>query len=262
MTPLPRLMVAPNGARRGKSDHPQLPVTDDEVVQTAIACHAAGADGVHLHIRDAAGAHLLDAPRYQALLDRLKDTVPGMYLQVTSESAGQYTAQEQRGMMRALRPAHVSVAMREMVRGPEDWAKAHGFYAWALENAVDVQHILYSPKEVAAFVDAVLRGQVPGDRLLIQLVQGSYAEGSEGALDLDLYLAEFDRVEDRVFDWMLCAFGKSETASLVHAARLGGKARAGFENALHHSDGTLAVDNASRIREIDAALRVAVPEAG
>ena len=38
MTGLPSLMVAPNGARRSKSDHPALPVTLPEIVATARAC--------------------------------------------------------------------------------------------------------------------------------------------------------------------------------------------------------------------------------
>ncbi|MEC7495261.1 MAG: 3-keto-5-aminohexanoate cleavage protein, partial [Pseudomonadota bacterium] len=34
---LPRLMVAPNGARRTKADHPAIPVTIQETVETALA---------------------------------------------------------------------------------------------------------------------------------------------------------------------------------------------------------------------------------
>ncbi|MEP2530018.1 3-keto-5-aminohexanoate cleavage protein [Shimia sp.] len=248
-------MVAPNGARRGKSDHPALPITDDEVVETARECQVAGADGIHIHIRDDAGEHFLDADRYAALLKRLEHEVPGMYLQVTSEAAGRYSAQEQQDMMRALRPAHVSVAMREMVRSPADWSDARAFYHWAASNNVDVQHILYAPDEVSAFVDAVSDGRIPGTHHLIQLVQGTYAHGSDGTVDLDKYLDELDRASTHSFDWMLCAFGTSETAGLAEAARCGGKARAGFENSLWHADGSLAADNAARIRDVDAALR-------
>lgn len=247
-------MVAPNGARRGKADHPALPVSDDEVLATAQACQAAGADGIHLHIRDENGAHLLDAGRYRALLDRLQDAVPGMYLQVTSEAAGRYEAAEQQAMMRALRPAHVSVGLREMVRQPDDWPAAQEFYHWAAGAGVHVQHILYSPDEVARFVGALDAGKIPGQHHLIQLVQGTYAEGMLAALPLGDYLRAFDRAEGHSFDWMLCAFGDAETESLVAAARLGGKARAGFENALHNADGSLAADNAERIREVHAAL--------
>lgn len=252
-------MVAANGARRGKSEHPALPVTDDEVSEAARACFAAGADGIHLHIRDAAGEHLLDAGRYRTLLDRLETEVPDMYLQVTSEAAGRYSAQEQREMMYALKPAHVSVAMREMVRDPSDWSVASEFYHWALANNVEVQHILYAPDEVARFVDALEANKIPGDHHLIQIVRGTYAEGSVGAADLADYLVQLDRGQNYSFDWMLCAFGQGETASLVEAARNGGKARAGFENSLWNADGSLATDNTARICEVDAALRKVVP---
>lgn len=255
MTALPRLMMAPNGARHSKADHPALPMTDDEMVESARLGQAAGADGIHLHLRDSAGKHLIDADRYRALLDRLASEVPGMYLQVTSEAAGLYSAQEQRDMMKALRPAHVSVALREMVCSPVDWADARDFYHWAADNGVEIQHILYSPDEVASFVDALNADHIPGHHHLIQLVRGTYVDGAKGANDLVDYLVQLDRAEKHSFDWMLCAFGHGETESLAEAARLGGKARAGFENSFWNADGRLAVDNAERIQEVDAALR-------
>ena len=144
MTPLPKLMVAPNGARRTKSDHPSLPITDAEVIETAIACQAAGADGIHIHIRDANGNHEIDVGHYKAILEQLRDAVPEMYLQVTSESAERYSGEDQRAIVRALSPSHVSVAVREMVRDPADWDVAQEFYEWAHASQVDIQHILYS----------------------------------------------------------------------------------------------------------------------
>ncbi len=259
MMALPRLMVAPNGARRSKSDHPALPVTDAELIDTAKQCMAAGADGIHLHLRDDRGAHLLDAQRYRRLLDQLEAEVPGAYLQVTSEAAGRYDAEAQRAMMRQLKPRYVSVAMREMVRTPEEWPAAQAFYAWAAETGVEIQHILYTPQEVQGFVIAIQNGHIPGRHHLIQLVRGTYAEGSKNAFPLSQYLTELKRADGQSFDWMLCAFGTDETASLVEAARLGGKARVGFENSFHNGDGTVAADNAERVREVDTALRQLQP---
>lgn len=71
MTPLPRLMVAPTGARRGKADHPALPVSIPEIVATAVACFAAGARAIHAHVRDAGGLHSLDPGLYRELLAEL-----------------------------------------------------------------------------------------------------------------------------------------------------------------------------------------------
>lgn len=254
MTPLPRLMVAPNGARRGKADHPALPITDDELIATTRACAAAGADGVHLHLRDGNGLHLLDAGRYRALLDRLEAEFPDLYLQVTSEAAGRYDAHAQRAMVRQLRPRHVSVALREMVRQPEDWPAARDFYHWAADVGVEIQHILYAPQEVQAFVIALESGRIPGTHHLVQLVRGTYANGSEDAQPLAGYLSEMAKADDQSFDWMLCSFGSKETSSLVEAVRAGGKARVGFENSLYNADGRRAADNAERVREVYAAI--------
>ena len=57
---LPKLMVAPNGARPTKKDHPAVPVTISETVETAKACYRAGAEGIHFHMRDEEGQHILD----------------------------------------------------------------------------------------------------------------------------------------------------------------------------------------------------------
>lgn len=256
MRALPRLMVAPTGARRSKADQPALPITDAEVIEATLACQAAGADGVHLHLRDDRGAHLLDAVRYRDLLDELTACAPDLYLQVTSEAAGRYGSEAQRAMMRQLQPEHVSVAMREMVRTADDWSAARDFYHWAVDAGVAVQDILYAPQEVCAFTQAGVRDDIPGPARQIILVQGSYADGSRDATALEAYLAPLE--ESGLMpsiDWMVCAFGSAETASLARAAALGGKARVGFENSLINADGTQAKDNAERVREVDAALR-------
>ena len=60
------------------------------------------------------------------------------------------------------------------------------------------------------------------------------------------------RMADISADWAACAFGRNETASLAAAFAAGGKARVGFENSLWNADGTVATDNAERVREIAA----------
>ena len=249
-TALPQLMVAPNGARRLKSAHHAIPLTDAELIKTAIDCHKSGADGIHIHIRDDAGLHLLDAGRYRALLDQLRDAVPDFYLQVTSESAERYDTQTQQSMMRSLKPRHVSVALREMVRSPADWPKATDFYSWAEDNGVEIQHITYSTDELRRFIDACARGKIPGDHHLLQLVLGSY-DGSQ--ISRPAHIKNFTALIDASglsIDWGLCAFGKEETACLIETARLGGKARVGFENSLWNADGSIAANNAARVLEV------------
>jgi 3-keto-5-aminohexanoate cleavage enzyme len=62
------ITVAPTGAESDKADVPALPVTLEELVQTARECEAAGAAVIHIHIRDDEARPTLD-------LGRLRDTV-------------------------------------------------------------------------------------------------------------------------------------------------------------------------------------------
>ena len=112
---LPNLMVAPNGARRSKADHPALPTTLDDLVATAVACQQAGADGIHLHVRDKDGQHSLDVGQYREALAAVEEAAPGLFLQVTSEAAGVFGPEAQMQMVRELRPASVTLAISELM---------------------------------------------------------------------------------------------------------------------------------------------------
>jgi 3-keto-5-aminohexanoate cleavage enzyme len=65
------ITVAPTGAEHAKTDVPNLPVTLEELVAEAVACEAAGAAMIHVHIRGADAKPTLD-------LQRLKDTVAAL----------------------------------------------------------------------------------------------------------------------------------------------------------------------------------------
>ena len=252
MTDLPRILVAPNGARRGKSDHPALPVTIDELVDTCVSCAAAGAGGVHTHVRDDKGRHSLDAGRYAEVVARLAEVLPGWFVQITSETAGRFSAEDQQRLIRATRPKSVSVAVREFVPDAATLPAARGVYHWAHENDVSIQHICYSRAELARLIAFIEDGTVPGNAHQVQLVLGSY-DGSRISRPEDIapLIRPMQDLEGRQsFDWMLCAFGREETDCLLKALKLGGKARIGFENSLWNRDGSLAKDNAERVAEL------------
>jgi len=251
--PLPDIMVAPNGARRTTADHPALPVTIPQIVETAKACFAAGAGGIHAHVRDADQVHVLDAGLYSELIAELAREIPDMAVQITTEAVGRYSPEEQRAVMRAVGPEMVSVALREMIpdAGTDEAAR---FYAWAHEAEISVQHILYAPDEVTRLAALAADGIVPRDDMQLLFVLGRYARDQESdPADLQPFLDALTATGLSA-DWAVCAFGRGETAALGAAFKAGGKARVGFENSLWNADGSVAVDNAERVRAI-AALR-------
>ena len=251
---LPQLMVAPNGARRTRSDHPALPVTIPEIVATAAACLTAGADGLHAHVRDREQRHVLDAGLYRELLEELAAAVPGMPVQITTEAVGRYSPDEQRALVWSVRPRMVSVALREMA--PADGlTEARDFYHEAFGSGIAVQHILRAPEEVDRLAALWAEGLLPDAAAQVLFVLGRYdtADAARPA-DLGPYLDALARLPGhRSVDWAACAFGPQETDCLTQVVERGGKLRVGFENNLVHRDGTLAPDNAARVRELHAA---------
>lgn len=251
---LPQIMVAPNGARLTQADHPAVPVTVDEIVACATACQTAGAGGLHFHLRDADQAHLLDAVGYREVLDQLTQACPDMLLQITSEAAGRYDPDVQREVVLKSQPTHASVALRELMREPDEVA---GFYREAAAAGITVQHILYNLAD-AELLKSVLPEEAFRDpELQLLFVLGRYVtdQASEPAM-LDPFLDWMAR-EGITPDWACCAFGQSETDCLIYAASHGGKCRIGFENNRLHRDGTLAKDNAERVRALAETLELA-----
>ena len=252
------IMVAPNGARRQQSDHPAVPVTISELAETASACHLAGAQAIHCHVRDKAGAHSLDAGLYREAIAEIKHrTSNAMAIQITTEAVGKYQPAEQIAVVKAVKPDLASVALRELCSSSEDMEQAVAFYRWARSAQIGIQHILYDPDDVERLARLVNAGAIPGERHSILFVLGRYSAGLESdPRDLLAFLATLQRSGlSEQCDWMVCAFGRGETAALAAALALGGHARVGFENSLLEPDGSVAEDNVAQVARITGLAR-------
>lgn len=248
MPRLPHLMVAPNGATKTKADHPALPITLAEVTETATACHAAGADGLHLHLRDEAGRHLLDAGAYREALSHLQAEVPGLTVQITTEAAGIYEPPHQRDVALHSGADLVSISVREMLRDDADVTLQ--FYEECAATGISVQHILYDITDAEALVGVLSDQQFRDPDLQLLFVLGRYTAGQSSDPEMLLPFTDWLAAKEIAPDWMICAFGPGESACLKAAHAVGGKRRVGFENSLWHSDGQLARDNAERVAQI------------
>ncbi len=246
------IMAAPNGARKTGRDHPNLPVSIAATVAEAVACHAAGASILHAHVRGREDEHVLDAGLYRELLAEMARQAPGMLVQITSEAVGRYSPEEQIAVIRAVQPRMASMCLREITSQFTDSDTARAFFAWCEDNAVHLQHILFSAEELAHFLDYRARGIVPESQRCLMLVLGRYSANQQsGPADLDPFL-QHDLDE---FDWFTCAFGKREQDCALHAIENGGNARVGFENNLYLPDGALADGSAALVASLAAKLQ-------
>jgi len=248
----PLIMVAPNGARHGKAQHPALPITEEELVETAGTCLEAGAQAIHMHVRDDQGLHVLDVARYNSAVEAVRRaTGDRMFIQVTTEAVGRYSPQDIAVILDQVHAPAFSVALREIM--PDAAAEKYGadVLAGTIGSGKLVQYLLYHPSELERFISLVEKGVIPDSNLDILFVLGRYGGSDTDPAYLTDYLEVFRAscIADRT-EWMVCAFGPPETRALAATLALGGKARVGFENNFHHANGTIAADNAARVRDI------------
>jgi len=241
------VMSAPNGARRHRAQHPNLPVTPDELADCAQSVLEAGAAIIHIHIRDDFEGHSLDARRYRDALRAIRDRIQDrLVVQVTTESCDTYTPQQQMELVRELRPEAVSVALRELLPHPELIKDVRDFSTWSRANGVMVQCILHTPDDASRYSELRNRGVLGDESNFVLFVLGSYSMAIDG-LPEDIEIYRSNIADESVF-WSVCCFGSRENDAARLAAQSGGHARVGFENNLNMPDGSLAPDNAALVR--------------
>lgn len=248
------IMVAPNGARRGKADHAALPVTAEEVAADAVLCRAAGASVLHMHVRDDDGAHVLDARRYLDATAAVEAATGGdMVVQITTEAVGTYTAQEQMSLVCDVMPVCASLALRELVPDAASHQVARAFFVWMQANRIAPQFILYDAQDLERFFELSDADVIPFTYPFLIFVLGRYASDQQSSpADLEPFL---EVLGNRDVAWAMCAFGAQEAACAKAAMEAGGHVRVGFENNLHMADGQLAENNAAIVAATAAQAR-------
>jgi uncharacterized protein (DUF849 family) len=204
---------------------------------------------IHLHVRDAAGAHSIDPAAYRQAIDAIRAEVgQELIVQVTSEAAGRFKPDEQMAMVRALKPEAVSLALREIIIDAAAESGAAVFLADVAKAGTLVQYILYSPADVTRLRDMIRRGVVPQAHPAVLYVLGNYRDRTDSDPgDLLPFLAA---ATDADWPWWVCSFGRREGACALTAGALGGHPRVGFENNLWLADGSVAPDNAALISQV------------
>lgn len=248
------ISVAPNGARRSKTDHPAIPLSASEIADEAERCADAGAALLHLHVRDADGAHSLSPEKYRDAIDAIERRVGDrLVVQITTESCGIFDMATQMEAVLAVKPAAASFAVREFFPDTSGEARARDFFAAVRDLGTAPQFIVYEPAEIDRLRGLVSTGVIPFPAPSVLFVIGRYASGAAaGPASLVPFLARWGDEEP----WTVCGFGASELRVAAAAAALGGHVRVGFENNMHRPDGRYLSSTAEQVTAVVAIARL------
>ncbi len=238
-------MVAPNGARRSKEDHPNIPLDTQEIALTAKASLEAGASVIHLHVRNLDGTHSIDIEQYCNAIKKIKEYCGDrLLIQITTEAVGIYNVQQQMDVVYKLKPEACSLAVRELARATnKDLLK---FDQWMKENQVLPQWIIYNEGDLEQYRTWVSEGVLCGKAYPVLFVLGNYTKKINAEVSM---LATFLASSEAVSSWMVCAFGPNESRVMQDAIKKNGHIRIGFENNLWQQNGELVKDNAELVRD-------------
>jgi uncharacterized protein (DUF849 family) len=220
-----------NGART-PDQHPNLPVTPDQLAAAALQAHQAGAQAVHMHPKTADGVDSLHADAVDAAVAAVRVAVPGLPLGVTT---GFWALPDADARLRAVDgwtvlPDFASLNWHEP--GSEDLAHL------LLDKGLGVEVGLFHAEAVASWARSDLAQHCM--RAMIELGPEADVAAADDMVERVLAVGSPAPV-------LLHGLDESCWPLLEHAGTRGLQMRIGMEDTLKLPDGSVAPDNAALV---------------
>ncbi|HEV7421038.1 MAG TPA: 3-keto-5-aminohexanoate cleavage protein [Mycobacterium sp.] len=223
-----------NGART-PDQHPNLPVTPDQLAAAALQAHEAGAQAVHMHPKTADGVDSLYGDAVAAAVEAVRTAVPGLPLGVTT---GFWALPDADARLRAV----------------EGWTVLPDFASlnWHEPGSAELAQVLLSKGlgvEVGLFHAEAVESWARSD--LARHCMRAMIELQSSAADVAIAVA--DDMLERVIavgspaPVLLHGLDESCWPLLEHAGVRGVQTRIGMEDTLKLPDGSVAPDNAALV---------------
>jgi 3-keto-5-aminohexanoate cleavage enzyme len=234
MSPAPRTLitVAPTGAETAKADVPALPVTLDELVETARRCEAAGAGLVHVHVRDDDHQPTLDVGRLRATVDALRSET-SMVVQLSTGGSVRDPLEDRLRVLDAA-PDSCSLTMGTVNFGDDvflnPWPFIVDLYRRSQEAEVVPEFELFDLGQVASLHRLLASEGLPyGGRVHCDLVMG-VPGGMAGTPEM--LVAAVQALPEQVTSWSATGIGRTALPVALAALASGGHLRVGMEDTL------------------------------
>ncbi|HEU4676168.1 MAG TPA: 3-keto-5-aminohexanoate cleavage protein [Motilibacteraceae bacterium] len=250
------ITVAPTGAETAKADAPGLPVTLEELVEQAVACQAAGAGLVHVHIRDDDAAPTLD-------LGRLRDTVAALRestdLVVQLSTGGSvHDPLEDRLRVLDADPDSCSLTCGTVNFGADVFLNPWPFMVQLHEKARDLEVVpeyeLFDLGHVTAMNRLLDKHGLPyGGHVHCDLVMG-VPGGMPGTAEA---LVAAVRALPEGASWSATGVGRTTLAVALAALSAGGHLRVGMEDTLTYAPGEQVGSNVPLVERAAALATLA-----
>lgn len=225
------------GAEITREQTPHLPLSPEEIAEDALACHAAGAAVVHIHVRDAQGKPSQDREIFREVEAQIKKRCDVIVQYSTGGAVG--TPAELR-----MAPLENRPEMATITTGTTNFGEEVFENSWPFVSALAARMKEYQVRpELEIFdcgmVDNALRLIKEG--LLVAPYHFDFVLGVPGALSArPENLMHLKSLLPADSTWQVAAVGRAQLPLTTMAMAMGGHVRVGLEDNIYYSKGVLA----------------------
>jgi 3-keto-5-aminohexanoate cleavage enzyme len=235
------------GAEVTKAQQPLLPITPEEIIQSAVECYDAGAAIIHIHVRDAQGKATQDAQLFRQVVEGIRARCDAI-TQVSTGGAVWMSADER------LQSIECDPDMATLTTGTVNFGEGvfmnnrqlvETFARRLRERGIVPEIEIFD----MGMLDEAMR--LRGMGLITDPLQFDFVMGVPGAIGADpAHLVHMVRALPPGSTWSVAGIGRHQLTLGVIALAMGGNVRVGFEDNVYYHKGQLAHSNAELVARI------------
>ena len=172
-----------------------------------------------------------------------------MHLQITTEAIGIYSPEQMRNLIYNVDTPGISIGIKEMIPSGKPTDEDIKVYKYLVEKETKIQHICYFPEELEILSKLIKVAELPNENTWCMFTIGHYT-GRKSDPNLIPIFLDSKKKNQINGDWAICAFSVEEKECIKKAINLNGNIRVGFENSIHMFDGSVALNNESKVKEV------------
>jgi 3-keto-5-aminohexanoate cleavage enzyme len=244
------ITAAITGSRMTRDVAPYIPITPDEIAQSAIECWDAGAAIVHIHVRDPkTGLGTQDLNLFRQVVEPLRERTDLLLCLTTSGIPGHNLAIEERLKPLELEPELASFDAGSINLGGSAFINTPEFLEAAAksmkEKGVKPELEIFDVGMMVACLRMRDQGYLE-EPLHFQFVLGT-PWGSPATPKSFLHL--YEHLPENA-TWSIIGIGKGHLPMAMMGLILGGHIRVGMEDNIYYERGVLAKSNAEFVERI------------